>query len=423
MAIELKDESREAEFLARLDGRRDFGAGGAVHASDISTYRKWVVTIYDVGDEELAAFADGQPDSAIFAFFPRLLLEYEGDQKGELKCVRVAFQLERGGLSNRLHLQGYVSLPRAWGPRAVLDLFAKPDGTKRRGWATQKTWGSDEWCFNYCTDETKRVPGTRCAVRGSFLGAAGPPKRLDAAIKDITEGLNPRSKMFADRNPAAVVLWNRGLDALSERRREPRPAIYRPYLVYICGDTGAGKSALARKLCKRWWLANEPGAWTPDEIDNVELLDSGFCNGYTGRSCVIFDDINKSNFIKHWTVCCKLFDIYPYYFNEKGVAGRRWDARCIMVTCKQLPSPAFRGSGYDDTRSELELLRRFTEVRYCRRGENMECLLPWVFDPLKLVGVEVYDLSIERHGFSGERRSTFGDVHPIDDDGADSGDE
>jgi len=391
MAAVPSDEQRAVAALARLDLRRNALPNGADHPSDNYTNRKWHVTAYmdGAGEAELKAFADGGSDSDVYALFPRILGDFKND-RGQMVPIKIACQLERCPTTHRLHLQGFVSLPQSWGARAVLDLFCNAAGEKRRGWATRKTWGNDEWCVNYCTDDLKRVAGTRAIVRGVFETVAAVAKPLQKAIAAIAEGSNPRAPQFAREHPQAVVLWHRGLDVLHGALSQGRGPNFKPYVCYLAGDSGSGKSALARELCLLYhnWQGDEP---SPDiKIANCEVLSSGFVNGYNGETFVIFDDICPSDWIKQWSVICKLLDRYTYSFNVKG-SERRFDAKCIIITCKQMPSDAFRGTGYDERRSEYEFLRRLSEIRYCRKGVD-GLLLPWILNPTSCAGISAADI-------------------------------
>jgi len=116
------------------------------------------------------------------------------------------------------------------------------------------------------------------------------------------------------------------------------PRSWKPYVYWIYGPTGSGKSQTARELCS----------------DDVYCKASGnkWWDGYDGHECVILDDFRESWF--EFTTVLALLDRYGYLIETKG-GGRQFKPRLIVITSQHSPKYCFPNNQREDIN---QLVRR-----------------------------------------------------------------
>lgn len=116
---------------------------------------------------------------------------------------------------------------------------------------------------------------------------------------------------------------------------------FKPEVIWICGDTGKGKSKLARELC-----AGEDTYYK----DHTKWWD-----GYDGHDNVVMDDFRASNMKLNELL--KILDRYEHRIEQKGTF-RQLLAKKIVITSVYHPNQAYR---WDDEPCQ-QLLRRIDRI-------------------------------------------------------------
>lgn len=117
----------------------------------------------------------------------------------------------------------------------------------------------------------------------------------------------------------------------------------KPYIKWLYGPTGTGKSKLA---------------WEEAGIDNTWCSNGGkFFNGYNGETNVIFDDLRNDDYKFNYLL--KLLDKYPMIVEVKG-SFRNWKPKNIWITSPMHPEEF----GTLTNENVNQLLRRIDEIIY-----------------------------------------------------------
>lgn len=117
----------------------------------------------------------------------------------------------------------------------------------------------------------------------------------------------------------------------------------KPFVHWIYGPTGVGKSHTAELLAPDAWISGKNGQWF---------------EGYDAHKNVIFDDIRGDFCPFH--VLLRLLDRYPYRVEHKG-GSRQFLAETIVITTCLPPEKLYRDRAGEDI---LQLGRRIDKIVY-----------------------------------------------------------
>lgn len=259
-----------------------------------------------------------------------------------------AHQLERCPESDRLHLQGTLSLPDKLRLQQVKHLLdsSRVRLAPRRGTPTQ--------AFEYATKEATRADpnGTPFTV-----GTLPPPKGARTDLDEVRTILDEGGTMLdvADNHFGTFLRYHGGLQEYLSLRAAAAPSVRTLEVIWIHGKTGTGKSYYAST---HW-----PTAYRP-------LLQEGgttWFNGYTNHETIVLDDFTSS--------CVRLahllrwLDRYPLQVpSKRGSCYARWTR--VVVTSNWPPGEVY--CNVSQLR-KAALLRRITETRTRASQDD-----PWV---------------------------------------------
>lgn len=221
------------------------------------------------------------------------------------------------GESGTPHLQGYITFRKAYRLTALKKLH------KTAHWEIAK---AKDAAINYCMKDQDYV-----LIDNRQQGARTDLTEACAIIKE--EGV----QALAVKMPEAYVKYHGGFDKLAYRYQEERTE--KPYVTWIWGKTGVGKTHMA--------FAQEPDRWVSGE--NLRWWD-----GYEQQPAVILDDF-RADFCKFHTLL-RILDKYPYTVEIKG-GHRRLNSPRIYITSCHPPERIY------NTREDIDqLLRRIDKV-------------------------------------------------------------
>lgn len=223
------------------------------------------------------------------------------------------------GANGTPHLQGYAELVKYTKFNTVTKIF---NGRAHIG----ERNGTQEEAIIYCKKEGNFVERGEKKNQGARTDLdAVRSMALESGMRGISRRYNYQAIRVAER----FLTYN-------EPARD-----WKPEVIWIWGNTGSGKSRLARELCS-------DDAYTKNTAHK-------WWDGYDGHEDIIIDDFRDS----WWglTYMLALLDRYEMQVEVKG-GLRQIRAKRIIVTSLYPPEHMYRGVGEDIQ----QLLRRIDEV-------------------------------------------------------------
>lgn len=253
----------------------------------------------------------------------------------------LAYQHEKGGNTERDHLQGFVSFKKKLRLKAVQEILH--DATAHL--EPKSKYSTFEQAAGYCqkTDPTY-VAGPW--VFGTLPTGQGHRSDLDDAIEMVKAGKT--NYEIAMACPKAVVTYASGLMNLRSWQLPMRDSKLQPEIIVHIGIPGAGKSWCAREQLE----AKHIGPiyeYSPDM--------KGFFQRYAGQKAVLFDEIGgfQLNALK------QLLHPGSICANIKN-SDMPWLAECIHICSNHSPDDWYWRSMKDDPEASLPLWRVFAKV-------------------------------------------------------------
>lgn len=265
---------------------------------------------------------------------------------------------EEIGESGTPHLQGYVELSkpmRMSGLKALGGPWAKMHLEQRRG--------TREEAQAYCMKGDQ--PGDEFATQGKN----GPNYGANAKVStfgDWNTGQGSRTDLGKVRDAALeggmrqvtnLPKINAQQIAVAEKylKYNEEPRDWKPTVIWLWGQSGVGKSKLAREICANLdtYCKNTGTKWF---------------DGYDGHEAVIFDDFRDD----WWpmSTMLALLDRYEMTVEHKG-GSRQFKAKMIVVTTPRPPQEHYIGTGENLT----QLLRRINiclELKECQTEDSFD---------------------------------------------------
>lgn len=213
----------------------------------------------------------------------------------------VVYQQELCPDTLRLHYQGYVEFDtpkRITGVKRILGEchLEIPNGTR-------------EQCKAYCMKEQTRVPNTVPTEIGRWELQAGRRTDIEDGVELIKAGATDRD--IVEHKPNFFVKYNKAVDKVRFAMMTDRTD--KPYVIWIWGPSGTGKSKIAHQL-------NPDAYWK-----NIETK---WWDGYYQQDAVILDDMKGQMSIPE---LLRLFDRYPLSLEIKG-GTVKFNSRVIFCT-------------------------------------------------------------------------------------------
>lgn len=232
---------------------------------------------------------------------------------------------EVGALRKTPHLQGYVLFKDAKSFMKVKKLLGDRANIKKRYKKSSPLQAS-----NYCKKEGQFWETGELPV--------GQGKRTD--FEKTRDLIKSGARMNEIVDVATSYQTLRSAELILKYNEAPRN--YPPYVLWLYGDSGTGKTRTAYELF-------------PDLYRKTNMMGFWF-EGYDGHENVLLDDI-KDDSRQMYEMLLELLDRYDCRVPFKG-GSRQFRGRNIVVT--SIKSPFELYYMYDKA---TELLRRITEVR------------------------------------------------------------
>jgi len=243
----------------------------------------------------------------------------------------ICFTQHERGANGTLHLQGYAQRANptrfhAW--KAFISERAHLEAAK----------GTPQQNRVYCTKDESRVPGSLIFEHGT-IPVQGKRRDLDDIAAAIVAGQS--LEQLASVNPAAIIQYGKGLQALRTIVLQPRR--WKTCVFWFYGPTGTGKTLKADQLCPNaYWKMGGSKWW----------------DGYDGHEDIIIDDFRKDLCTFHELL--RLLDRYPHKVECKG-GTIQFCPRRIFITTPQSPLATWDGRTEEDI---AQLTRRIEHVEF-----------------------------------------------------------
>lgn len=235
---------------------------------------------------------------------PELVQEFESEFNQLTTLRYIAYQLERGGVSERLHWQAYLEFHSAIRPTQV--------GRAIPGAQLQPRMGTRDEAISYCSKELTRVVGPF-----EYGHAPRQGHRSDLCeIRDRFKG-GAREEEIAEEY---FGQWVRYHGAFKRYKSMVTPKrTWKTEVIVFWGVPGSGKTY-------RVWeeAGGYDSVWTLENPNGPNL----WFDGYDGQSTVLIDDFYGW---APFSLMLKLTDAYPMRVAVKG-AMVQWAPKKMYIT-------------------------------------------------------------------------------------------
>lgn len=257
----------------------------------------------------------------------------------------IVFQQEECPKTKKLHIQGYAEFSKQLTPKAIRELF------QNNSLHMEVRHGPQDKAIRYCKmdvytqeyidehkgkhnevpqeylGQPKRLPGTEFVERGV---AKEQGRRKD--LEEVAEMLREGKGMYAvaEAHPMQIIRHFKGLQALELMIGRKRNVEERPFVYFIWGPPGKGKSL--------WAHHKFPDAYI------MEDTPQGWLDGYAGQEVIIIDEFRGDTPVR---MMLKLMDYYAFMAPVKS-SHCNVLAKKIVITANKPPEHFYTGlEGYD----------------------------------------------------------------------------
>lgn len=174
--------------------------------------------------------------------------------------------------------------------------------------------------------------------------------RLVEIIAGIENGVIREYNYFDHMTTTEYVRYKRSIDsAFVYRRDKLRGAERNMKCVYIFGDSGTGKSTLAKRMAKNMNYSLYVSSGSNDVLD-----------GYQGQDCIILDDLRPS--CLGLSDLLKLLDNHTASSVKSRYANKVLECQLIIITTTLPVSSFFRNVFQEEKETAVQLKRRCETV-------------------------------------------------------------
>jgi len=255
---------------------------------------------------------------------------YDGTEIDKLRawsqCTYAIVGHEVAPTTGTPHLQGYCEFKQQ-----VLLSTLKTKVLQKI--SVQERKGTPKEASNYCRKEDP------FASEWGTISEQGRRTDLDIVTEQIIGGA--RMKTIARAHPETYVKFHRGLRSLQATLIEPRDEI--PTVTVLYGETGAGKSKLARETTPDRYV------WGPEQ--------EKWFDGYEGQKDVIFEEFRGQFPFGH---LLRLLDRYDCKVQYKG-GLIEFVGTNIVITSPVHPREWYPNLSSDEGKMD-QLLRRISKI-------------------------------------------------------------
>lgn len=241
-----------------------------------------------------------------------------------MPCEYLVVGFEEGDKRHTPHIQGYVyfehqrrfgAIKKKYLPRGHLEVQR----------------GTCERAAGYCMED------------GEYFEFGVPPKQGERNdLNAIREDIAKYSLLeVAERNIGPYIRYNRGIKDLYYLVQQHRTEA--PYVEWVWGPTGSGKTTYARSKSDSCYLKNCQNQWW---------------DGYDQDAVIILDDFDRSMDFRY---LLRLLDRHPFTGEVKG-GTIKINSPTIFITCDRSPEQLY--SGFKTNEEFAQLKRRISKVTY-----------------------------------------------------------
>lgn len=211
------------------------------------------------------------------------------------------FQLEVGEKKQVPHWQGYVELKKTMRYKAMFKSLGL--GVEGKIIAAR---GTAEDNKRYCSDPKKRHPDWKGPP--DYFEYGTPTKQGQRNdLKSAIETLRAKGiEAVKEEHASVYVRYWKGLEKLLEPKRMDNPRTGKPYVTWLYGPTGSGKTHYAEQFAKE----NKYDYYIYNRTFN------GFWQRYNQQPVLIIDDMRMDTF--KFDELLRILDRYQYLVNQKG---------------------------------------------------------------------------------------------------------
>ena len=174
--------------------------------------------------------------------------------------------------------------------------------------------------------------------------------RLDEIIDGIENGVIREYNYTDHMSMAEYIRYKRSIDsAFAYRRDKLRGAERTMDCVYIYGDSGTGKTTLAKRMAKEQNLSVYVSSGSNDVLD-----------GYQGQDCIILDDLRPS--CLGLSDLLKLLDNHTASTVKSRYANKVLECKLIIITTTLPLGSFFKNVFSDEQETAVQLKRRCETV-------------------------------------------------------------
>lgn len=238
--------------------------------------------------------------------------------------------------TKRQHIQGYVVVKEKQSLKQMKEILNLGDKIN-----IDKRFGTHDEAKNYCLKTESKHADYMPYIYGEYKQGA----RTDlASVRDrIKNGSNMRETLDDLQNPQQVKM------AETYLKYYEKPRDWKPYIKWLWGPTGSGKTKLA-------FEESNP------QDRYIAMSTAKWWDGYDGHSDIIIDDM-RSDFCKYHELLT-LLDRYELRVEVKG-STRQFKPKRIWITSCYHPKDMFR-----TIEDKGQLLRRLDEIVYVDYSEE-----------------------------------------------------
>jgi len=253
------------------------------------------------------------------ACFTSFILELDYDLE---KIEYIVCGKETCPTTGRLHTQGFIQLKTKAKLKALQKIIGDP------ACHVENMKGTPEQASNYCKKEGDFTEEGALRQQGQRNDLKTIKNHvINQGTVDITLIENQQQLRFAE-----------GLLKYTVMERN-----WKPYVEWIYGPPGIGKTKMATEICPYNWMSNKTLRWW---------------EGYNGQENVIIDEF-RADFCKFHELL-RILDRYPYRVEFKG-GSRPLLAKKIIITSCFSPYVV-----YNEREDIQQLIRRITTITEIR---------------------------------------------------------
>lgn len=272
------------------------------------------------------------------------------------------------------HLQGAAILDKKMVRSALQAAFDSYCNNKKFFW--EKMWGDAAESRDYCSKGNDYImlgdwSGFQTRGEAGREGGKRHYNGIEEAMKNCSRAKDFVDWLFENLQPMDVT---KNLDRYLKSWAKIRSMYAKPGRLYWPGDENAPENA---EFLECEWIMGPSGAGKShmareENEDHYEKMPDGkWMDDYDFQSCVIIDDLDRSNVIHVRESIKNLADVYPVRVQVKGASMLIRPTK-IVITSQYSIDHVFSG----DAAMQIALARRFT----VRRIPPRETAAPRVSD-------------------------------------------